>query len=222
MKRQHHCIDCNRWLDRKRLTGLCRPCSCARTAKRNAEICRLRRKGVSLERLAVRFGLSVSGIRTATKQDLPPRVLKAYMADIIAAACEISGFTPQELRSHSKPAPLNNVRQAVYYIGFKCGHFYSQICRSLARDHSSVIHGKVKCEARMAEDATYADLVNRIMANAVKRTPLEPAKLTIVKTAQTYTKPKFKQKPVTDDTDELSDDELLSRAVAAHYARMAA
>ncbi len=197
------------------LTGLCRSCKDAENADRPFQMLAMKRNGADVATIAAQFGVKRGTVQRMLCEVEPTKVRAATMSDIIAVTSELTGFTPEELASPRRPAPLAHARQIIYFVGYKCGVSYPRIGASLGRDHSSAVYGKQTCETRMAADPEYADLVDRVYAAAVARKPLTPSSVVALREEPA---PVAEVEADPEPAEELDEMELLSRAVAQHYA----
>lgn len=145
----------------------------------------------------------------------------APVRDIVNFAALLSGLRAQDIRGPSRLATFVRVRWAVYLVARENGHAYTHIGRCIGnRDHTTIINGVEKAPRYAAADPLFAQFVSELRALVLTRRPVMTAaddRPVIVKAQR-----KAKAPPIaTNDDDapeEVDDIELLSRAVAAHYA----
>jgi len=153
-----------------------------------------------------------------TRPNARPSLVKgaARVSDIIILASEIGLVDRALILGSSRHRRVVRIRQACMKIAREQGHSYPQIGRRMGRDHSTIVHGVEKAENLAKDDARYAAFLKRLRAAAVTAKPCIADRIT---TALPAPKPVPEPEPAPEPIDhDLSDDELLSRAVAAHYA----
>lgn len=155
----------------------------------------------------------------------------ARISDILALSAKGFKVRADAIKGSRGKAKVCAARLAVYYIARLNKHTCTQIGRMLGnRDHSTVSDGVASCQRRMDRDEKFRALVNKIAGQAAALPPFvmerrekvyagrivphqfEPA---LIFDPDKFFKPK--PAPAQSD-DDLDDIELLSRAVAAHYA----
>jgi len=87
-------------------------------------------------------------------------------AGILFAAAVTSGILPDVILGKSRDRIFMKPRQAVYFaIRRRLGWSYPTIGEFMGgRDHSTVVHGEARAEARQAEDPEFAAMLATIMA----------------------------------------------------------
>lgn len=88
--------------------------------------------------------------------------MRVSINHILAAAEEICRIPPRDILGRYRYQYLVRVRHAVYYLAWQQGISYCAIGRRMNRDHSSIMHGKRKCEHTMTRDQGYSSLVQAI------------------------------------------------------------
>lgn len=71
-----------------------------------------------------------------------PLLKKMRIADIIKHAAEISKYSTEAIKGHSRVRPLVRVRFAIFTIAREMGYTYPHIARHIdKRDHTTIIYG---------------------------------------------------------------------------------
>ncbi len=93
----------------------------------------------------------------------PPR--SSSLHQVIALVAEASGIPRRELLSSRRTKRTVEVRQAAMWLARQTSlHSYPAIGRVFRRDHTTVMHGVSRTEARMAADDTFAAWVRSLEA----------------------------------------------------------
>lgn len=144
----------------------------------------------------------------------------APVADMVSLAAMLAGIRAQDVRGPCRNMICVRARHAVCMIAREHGHSFSHIARCLGgRDHSTIINGVEKARIHAERDAVYAQFISELRTATLDRRPVCSlhGRPVFAKIAPVLTK----TKPTPPQPEELSDDELLSRRVAAHYAHAA-
>jgi hypothetical protein len=148
---------------------------------------------------------------------------RARVSDIVALAAATFKVTATQIKGSRGDSLVCKARLAVYYVARLNHHSCAQIGMLLGdRDHSSVVDGRQSCMAKMDRDPVYRAMVEKIVARAAALPPFVPEKIyagrVIPRKAPVFQPTKFFKPKPAPRIDAFNDDELLSRAVAAHYA----
>jgi len=143
----------------------------------------------------------------------------ARIADIVTLASEMALVNRQAILGRSRVHRVVRIRQACMAVARENGHSLCQIGRVMNRDHSTVSHGIDKAGILAERQRNYASFLDRLRNAAASVSPCIADRLTVppimIAGFKSEPEPESEAPPVEAD---LSDDELLSRAVAAHYA----
>lgn len=90
------------------------------------------------------------------------------IADIVAAASQVTHLSVDDLRSPKRARPIAHTRQVCFLLASLAGHPYAQIGVFFRRNHSTVLHGACEAQRRYDSDFVAADLTDRIRDTAVE------------------------------------------------------
>jgi chromosomal replication initiation ATPase DnaA len=89
---------------------------------------------------------------------------KAFADRVVKAVCAVfdCGVTPADIKSRLRDAPIADARHVCFYVlwhafGWRC----TWTARAFAMDHSSVLHGRAKVQARVLADPEFAEQIGR-------------------------------------------------------------
>lgn len=139
------------------------------------------------------------------------------IVDIVALASEMTVIAPSVIMGRSRLPRIVRVRQACMTVAREAGHSYPMIGHRMDRDHSTVVYGVEKAGINAERDKSYAAFLDRLRKAAAQAKPLvtDRAPRIVVHTPEPIAEPTPEPEATVADLDEV---ELLSRAVAAHYA----
>lgn len=99
---------------------------------------------------------------------------KARVREIAVIAARLSGLPLADIAGKTRLQPIARVRQAVYLIAYEHGHSMPRIGSILRRDHSTVLHGRLKAMVMAQECPDYAEFIADLRAeSATIREPLD-------------------------------------------------
>lgn len=160
------CADCETPIRPQNVHGLCAQCykearkQILSTTQR-ADALVMLRAGHTQKEVAAAMGVKphhISELAIDHNIGLPTRRL----ADIIAAALDVSGVDRAVLMSPLRKRQVSTLRHAIAIVGKECGQSLTRIGTALGRDHSSVLNGQRKAADRMRRDPDFAALVQAI------------------------------------------------------------
>lgn len=212
------CGNCRASIGPENTSGLCRACKRQKFEARNRAWVLEIEMGTTMSEIAAREGLTRETVSGATRE-FRASFPKHTVSRIIDAAVRATFFKRQDIIGGSRHRSLVWVRHAVCFLAIESGNSYSATGRVLDRDHSTIIHAQQKAIELTARDSKFADLVNAIR-DAITTPAYDPAPVVLTK-APIIAVVKADPAPAEIDED-LDDMEILSRAVARHYEKMAA
>lgn len=162
----------------------------------------------------------------AAREAFVPSEPKIFLADIIAHTAAVFGISASDIRGPKRFAHICGARFVVCYLGkTQANQSYPIIGGALGgRDHSSIMHGRRKCENYMARFPDYARKVATVrwLAEGGERLAPQPKPIVVERpewigprATYHYTKSKpveAKERPWW----ELSDDELIAQRIAEY------
>ena len=108
---------------------------------------------------------------TASFQQIPftnfqARFAHCRIADLIASASAISGYTVEEIKGANRHFDISRVRFAICYVAYRhLGKSYPQIGLALGRrDHTTALHAKRRAEQLIGRDPVITGLVDALTA----------------------------------------------------------
>lgn len=142
--------------------------------------------------------------------------MRARVSDIVAIAADMSMMRPETITGRSRLQRVIRVRQACFLIAREHGWSYPEIGHRMNRDHSTVIHGCDTAQVWAERDMDYAAMVDKLRTRAATAKPFAMDRL-----MGSIGKPVPEPEPEITPAP-LDDMDLLSMAVAGHYASAAA
>lgn len=150
-------------------------------------------------------------------------VATALVADIIVLAADIFAVTREQIVGSRGRGDVILARQAAFIVAREAGHSYTLIATANNRDHATVHYGAKKAVQRSWTDPEFAERLDELRRRTKERgrRPIHIRNgLVIARHAPVEAEPPAPEPEP--EHDDLDDVELLSRAVAAHFAREAA
>lgn len=143
---------------------------------------------------------------------------RARVSDIVSLAAEMAAVDRNAILGRSRHGRLVRIRQACMTVARESGHSYPAIGRRMNRDHSTIVHGVDKAGIIAERNADYAAFLARLRNAAGQAKPYVAERIPRIAPVVPEPVAPVPEPAASVSTDELDDIELLSRAVAAHYA----
>lgn len=90
--------------------------------------------------------------------------------DVIEAVCEAFDVDREEVYSKSRTTRIVEARGVIWYVCRQVTMYsYPELGREFGRDHSTIIHGVTKVEARMYNDKEFSKKVATVVAYIQER-----------------------------------------------------
>jgi len=146
-------------------------------------------------------------------------VRRPQVDDIIHQASRLSGIMPKDIRSLSRRKACVRVRQAICLVAHENKCSLSHTGRRLSRNHSTVITAIEAAKEAVKRDPVFATFVTALRRAARLLPVVTTQDRPVFAAPGPIVIPRAERRPASSDA---TDDELLSQAVAAHYAEMRA